>query len=173
MSRGSIGHQEVRDAQPLDTSINGIYAKHRDPAPTWSKTISHKFSYKSSVDVYMRCRMNLTHDAVLTKSPNFMDLGLLFVHTLDELGSVFIPTTRIERPTDESNCLLHGLCISEVTLYRVSRMGSEQKYSAKTDFETRRENQDSGRQNNSMSRPPLDLTPLGMNTTNRKRHLLT
>ena len=29
---GSIGPQEVRDAQPLDTSINGIYVKHRDPA---------------------------------------------------------------------------------------------------------------------------------------------
>ena len=35
--RGSIGPQEVRDAQPLEISINGIYSKHRDPAPTCSK----------------------------------------------------------------------------------------------------------------------------------------
>ena len=45
-------------------------------------------------------------------------------------------------------------------------MRSEQNYSSKTDFETRRENKDFGRQNNSMSRPPLDSTSLGTNTTN-------
>ena len=47
------------------------------------------------------------------------------------------------------------------------RTRSEQNYNAKTDFETRRENQDFGRQNNSMSRPPLESTPLGTNTNNR------
>ena len=51
---------------------------------------------------------------------------------------------------------------------RVSRMGSEQNYNAKTDFETRRENQDFGRQNNSMSRPPLDSTPIGTDTNKGK-----
>ena len=59
---GSIGPQEVRDAQPLDTAINGTYAKHRDAAPTWSKLIDRKFSNESSADVYLRCRMNLTYD---------------------------------------------------------------------------------------------------------------
>ena len=42
--RGSIGPQEVRNAQPVNTSINGISAEHRDPAPTWSKLIGRKFS---------------------------------------------------------------------------------------------------------------------------------
>ena len=32
--RGSIGPQEVRDTQLLHTSINIIYDKYRDPAPT-------------------------------------------------------------------------------------------------------------------------------------------
>ena len=49
----------------------------------------------------------------------------------------------------------------------MSGMRSEQKYSYKTDFETRRENQDFGRQNISMSQPPLDSTPFGRNTTNK------
>ena len=31
---GSIGPQEFRDAQPLDTLNNGIYSKHMDPVPT-------------------------------------------------------------------------------------------------------------------------------------------
>ena len=42
--KGSIGPQEVRDSQPLDTSIHGIYAEHMDPAPTWSKLIGRKLS---------------------------------------------------------------------------------------------------------------------------------
>ena len=48
----------------------------------------------------------------------------------------------------------------------MSGTGSEQNYSYKTDFETRRKNQDFGRQNISMSRPPLESTTFGMNTTN-------
>ena len=49
--RGSIGPQEVRNAQPLDTSINGISAEHRYPDPTWSKVIGHRLSDESSADV--------------------------------------------------------------------------------------------------------------------------
>ena len=149
--RESIGPREFRDAQPLDTSINGIYAKHRDPAPTWSNLISGKFSDESRADVYSRCQMNLTHDAVLIKSPNFMNLGILPVHTSDELGYVFVPTTRIRRLTDGSNCLPNGNRIDEVTADRVIRTRSEQNYNSTTDFETRRENIYFGRQNNSMS----------------------
>ena len=93
--RGSIGQQWIRYAEPLDTSINGIYSKQRDPAPTWSKFIGRKFTDESNADVHSRCRMNLTRDTFLTKSPNFVNLGLSSVHTLDELGSVVIPTTRI------------------------------------------------------------------------------
>ena len=90
--RRSIVPQEVRNAKPLETSIDGIYFKHRDPVLTRSKEIGSKFSNESISDVYLRCRMNLARDTVLTKSPNFMDLGLSSVHTTDELGSIFIPT---------------------------------------------------------------------------------
>ena len=37
--RGYIGLKWIRDVQPLDTFINGIYSEHRDTAPTWSKEI--------------------------------------------------------------------------------------------------------------------------------------
>ena len=69
--------------------------------------------------------MNLTHDAVITEIPNFMNLGLSSVHTLDELGSVFITTTRIVRLTDGSKWILPGHIIDEVTSDRVSRMRPE------------------------------------------------
>ena len=42
--RRSIGPQEVRNAEPLDTSMNGISSEHRDPVPTWIKVIGIKFS---------------------------------------------------------------------------------------------------------------------------------
>ena len=132
--RGSIGPQWSRYAQPLDTFINGIYSEHRDPAPTWSKAIGRKFTDESSADVNLRYRMNLTYDAVLTESPNFVNLGILSVHTSDELGSVFVPNTTIGTLTDGSNWLLPGHCIGNVTAYRVIRMGSEQDYNPKTDF---------------------------------------
>ena len=112
--------------------------------------------------------MNLLCDAVLTKSPNFINLGISSVRTSDELGSVFIPTTRIGRPMDGSNLLSPVNLIFEVTADRMSRTRSEQNYIAKTDFETRRENQDFGRQNISMRRPPLDSTPLGTHKNNGK-----
>ena len=110
--------------------------------------------------------MNLTRDTVLTKSPKILNLGLLSVHTSDELGSVFIPTTKIGTLTDGSNCLPPGHRIGEFTADRVSRTGSDQDYNDKTDFETRRENQDFERQNIAMGQLPLDLTTLGTNTTN-------
>ena len=66
-----------------------------DPAPTCSKVIGRKFTNKSIADANSSFRMNLTRDAVLTESPNFVNLGLSSVHTSDELGSVFIPATRI------------------------------------------------------------------------------
>ena len=134
--------------------------------PTWSNVIGCKFTEKSSTDANSHCRMNLTRDAVLTESPNFVNLGISFVHRSDELESVFIPINIIRTPTDGSNWLLPGHRIDEVTAYIVSRTGSEQDYNAKNDFENRRENQYFGRKYNSMSRPSLDSTPLGTNTTN-------
>ena len=44
--------------------------------------------------------------------------------------------------------------------------GQNKNYSYTTGFETRRKNQDFGRQNISMRPLPLDLTPFGTNTTN-------
>ena len=163
---GSIGPQWSREAQPLDTSINRIYFKHRDPAPTCSEVIGCNFADESSSDDNSCCWMNLTRDAVLTKVPNFVNLGLSSVHTLDELGSVFSPTTRIKMPMDVFNWLPPGNCIVEVIAYRVNRTWFEQDYISRTDFLNTRENQDFGRQNSSMSGPSLDSTPLGTNATN-------
>ena len=60
-----------------------------------------------------------------------------------------------------------GRVFGEGTAVGMSGMRSEQKYSSKTDFETRKENQDFERQNISMSRPLLDLTTFGANATSK------
>ena len=163
---GTIGPVEVSNAQPFHTSINVNSSKHGDPEPTFSKVICRKLSNNSRADVYSHCRMNFMCDAVLIKSPNFLNPGLSSVHTSDELGSFSIPDIRIRMHIDGSNWILPGHLIGEVTAARMSRTRSEQNYSSKTYFETRRENQYFGRQNNSMSRPPLYLTHFGKNTTN-------
>ena len=90
-----------------------------------SKAIGHKFTNEYSIDVTSRCQMNLRRDSVITESPKFMNMGLSSVHTLDELRSVFIPTTRIGRPADVSNWLPPYHRIGEVTADIVIRMGSE------------------------------------------------
>ena len=95
-----------------------------------------------------------------------MNLGLLAIHTLDELGSFIIPATRIRSPTYGYNWLVTGHLIGGVAAAIMRGEMSEQKYNSINDFETRRENQYFERQNISMSRPPLDSTPFGMNTTN-------
>ena len=71
-----------------------------------------------------------------------MNIGLSAVHTLDELGSFSNPATIIGRPANGSNWLLPGHIIDEFTSAIMVRKRSEKNYSPKTDFETRRENQD-------------------------------
>ena len=146
-----IGTDEVRNAQPFNTSINGITDEHSDPAPTFGSEIGCKLFKKSIANVYSPCRINFTCDAILAEMPNFMNMGISPVHTSDELGSFKNPTTRIGRAINEPNCLLPGHLIGEVAANRIIRARSEQNYSSKTNFEMRGGNQDFGCQNNSMS----------------------
>ena len=163
---GPISPVKFRNSQPFHTSINGNSSEHRYPMPNFSKLIGRKLSENSSADVYARSQVNFTHDTVLAESPNFMNMGLSSVHRSDELGSFIIPSTIIIRPIDGYKCLPPVHLIFEVAASRMGRTRSEQKYSSKTDFETMRENQYLGRQNISMSRPPLDSIYFGTNTTN-------
>ena len=110
--------------------------------------------------------MNFRSDTVLSESSNFVNFGLSSVNTTDELGSVFVPITRVRRPTTGSNWLLLVQDISEATADRVSKKKANNHHNLKIDFETRRRNHYFGCQNDPMSRPTLDSTPLGKNTTN-------
>ena len=116
--RGAIGPQWSSDADPLDASIRVFPAKYRDPTPIFSKLIGRKFTNKFSTDFNSRCQMNFGSDAVLIESPYFVNLGLTSMHTSNELGSVFVPTTGIGTPTDGSNWILVSHSIGEVAADR-------------------------------------------------------
>ena len=128
---------EVRNSQPFHTSVNENSDENGDPKATFSKLIGRKLSNNSSADVYSLCWVKFTRDAVLTKSPNFMNLGLSPVHASDEFVSFSIPNTRIGSPTDGYNWIPPVRCIGEVIADRMSRTRSDQNCISKTDFETR------------------------------------
>ena len=81
--------------------------------------------------------MNFGSDNVLSESQNFMNFGLLFVNTTDELGYVFVPTTRVGRLYNDSNCPSPGNDISKATSDILSDTKPQNHYNFKSDFETR------------------------------------
>ena len=95
--------------------------------PTFSKVIVRKLFDESSADVYLHCGMNLTRDAVLAESPNFMNMGLSSVHASDELGSFSIFATIILRAIDGYKWIPPGHLIGEVTADRMSRNAVREK----------------------------------------------
>ena len=99
--------------------------------PIFSRVIGSKFTNKSSANVNLRCWMSFGSDALFTKIPNSMNLGIASVLTSDKLRSVFIPTTRIGTPTDGSNLLLTIHIIGEVKSNRVSTIRSGRDYNVK------------------------------------------
>ena len=135
---GSTGSVEIGDIQKFHTSIDGNLAENGDSTPISSKVIKPELSHDSSADIYLICRVNFTINAVRNEAPDFMHLGLPAVNTLDELRSFGTPATRVGRPKDRSNWSTTGHIFGEVSAVGMSGTRSQQKYSYKTDFETRR-----------------------------------
>ena len=164
--KGATGPVEVRNAPIFNTCINGNFSVNEDPSSILRKVIGRELSNKYSANVYLRCRVNSMINDVGTETPDFVHLRLPAVNAANEFRSISNPANRSGRPKDGSNWLTPGNLIGGVATEIMSGTRSERKYSSKTDFETRKENQDFGYQNISMSRPPLESTPLGINTTN-------
>ena len=113
--------------------------------------------------------MNFGSETILSVSPNFMDLGLSSVNTMDELGSVCASITRIGSAAHRSDCPPCSRCIIDATTYIVIRTKANNHYNFKSEFEIRRDkvvDQYFGRQNDPTSRPHLELTTLGTNKAN-------
>ena len=100
--------------------------------------------------------MDFTSNSVGTEAPNFVNLGITAVNTLDEFDTFGTPATRVRSPTVSSHWSAPGHVFGEATAVGMSGTRSEQKYSYKTDFEIWRKNQDFGSKTKSMSQSPLE-----------------
>ena len=86
--------------------------------------------------------MNFGSNDVFTQNPNFINLGLTSVNTIDKIGSISVPTTRVGRPTSRSDWIQHEHDIEEATTERVSETRANSDYILKSDFESIREIRD-------------------------------
>ena len=105
-------------------------------------------------------------DAVGTEAPDFVHLGIPAINVSDKFNTFGTPSTRVRRLNNGYRWSASVHVFGEATAAGMSGTRSEQKFSYKTDFEIRRENQEFGRQNNSMSRPTLYSNPIGTDKTN-------
>ena len=78
----------LRKSNKLDTTIDGKLPNHTVAMPILTDVLNEKLSDSPSRDIYMRCRMNLTADLVNIPAPQFVDLGLSTIDTLDKYASI-------------------------------------------------------------------------------------
>ena len=82
--------------------------------------------------------MDFNSDSVGIEALDFVHLGILAVNASDELNPFCTPDTRARQPTNGYHWSGLGHVSGEVTAVGMRRTRSEQNYSYKTDFETRK-----------------------------------
>ena len=70
----------------------------------FTEVLGDKLSDSSIPDIYTSYRMNLASDTVNIPEPQFVDLGLSTINSLDKDTSLWNPTPRFESPID----VIHG-----------------------------------------------------------------
>ena len=126
-----------------------------DSTSIFSKLIGREISHISSADLYSRCWVDFTSNAIGTEALHFVDLGILAVNISNEINIFGTPATRIRSPMDGSHWSTPDHFFGEATAVGMSATRSELDHSLKTDFQSWRINQDCGRQNISMNQSPL------------------
>ena len=81
--------------QKLDAVVDGKLTDDLDSASIFSEAIGHKISDGSSNDLYLRFRENFAGNVVQNQTPQFMNLGLPAINTLDESSVLGTPSTSI------------------------------------------------------------------------------
>ena len=110
-------------------------------------------------------------DPVQTHIPNFVDLGLANINALNEDSGISTPATRILRPMYGALWSVHNNIFGETTAVGVIEEKYDYNYNYKNESQIWKENKKSEHQNISMSRPTLELTPIGTKTPDVKNYL--
>ena len=113
----------------FDASVDGILADDRYYTSIFRKVLGRVLSDSLSADIYLRCRMYFTSNAVGTEAPNFAHLELLAVNASDKFNTFGTHATSVRRPTDGTHWYAPGNVFGEVTAVGISGTSSEQKYS--------------------------------------------
>ena len=101
--RQSTSPAVVRNAWKLGAVVDVNLRNDQDAASIFSKVIMYKLYNSSSNGLYSGFSIKFPSDVVQTKSPQFVDLGLLSIKTFNE-SSVFGTTSNtIRRQTDVSH----------------------------------------------------------------------
>ena len=113
--------------------------------------------------------MNFTSETGQTVAPHFVSHGITIIGTLDKNCGIWSPTTIIRRTTNTTHPSSSDNDVGQVTeVGDATELYIKENY--KTDFEIWNENSklQVERENIEMSRPPLDLIPVGTKSSDAK-----
>ena len=122
------------NAQKLDTVVDINFSNYLGSTSIFSKVISHKLSNGASGDLYSRCRMNFVNDPVQTQAPQFMNMGLPSINTLNKSGVLGTPTTIIRRLMDGYHWSASDNILGKATAVGMSAAKSDHNFNYKPDF---------------------------------------
>ena len=151
----------------MDISVDIKLPDDWDSESIFRKVIVSELFHGSNSDIYLHFRIDYVSIVVQTEAPQFVDLGLLDVNTLDEFSILCNPTTRIIRSMDVFHMSALNHVFGEATMVGINVARSDHDYIYKTDFEIWREKQDFGRQNISISQSHLESSTISTNMSNR------
>ena len=83
----------LRKSNKLNTSVIRQLANNLVASPIFVEVLGEKLSNSSNRDLYMHCRMSLAIDTVNTPAPQFVEMGLLTINSLDISTSIWTPAT--------------------------------------------------------------------------------
>ena len=93
--RQSTSTALVGNTQKLDAVVDINLLNDMDYASIFGELIGHKLSGSSSNDLNLRCRIKFVGQVVQTQTPQFMDMGILTINSLDESSVLGTPANSI------------------------------------------------------------------------------
>ena len=118
----------ARSTEALGAPINGFSAVNGHSTYLFSKLIGVETVPGESANVNLRGGMDFASNSVLGEIPNLVDLGLSPANAADKIKSVFVPATRVEGLTDNSDWLVSRHGCKKVTVGRVSEAKAYSDY---------------------------------------------
>ena len=152
--------QYLINSNKLDTSIHQQFTNNMVAPPIFTKILGDTLSDISLWDIYTRFRMNLVSDTGNIPAPQFIDLGISTIDSLDKSASLCNPAIIVGSPTNSAHRSAKYYIFGINTAVR-GAVSAKSDYRYKNNFDIWRENQDFERQKNARSPIPLDSDPVG------------